>query len=1181
MATTTITNLPTVTSLTGNEPLLGVQNGNSVQITTGQIAQLSSGTSGYLLSSVTQLANNPIIGTPSSSTYLRGDGTWAAVPALATSIAVGITTVTSSTSGYILYNNAGTLGDLATTGSGSVTLNGSPTFTGTVTSPFYLATGDVTGSLSSGAYSYGSLSYSDSNIYLSAISSQNSYTQAVLQNTNSGASASVNYLVSNNLGTASTYYGEFGMNSSAFSGTGAFNAANTVYLDATSADLAIGTTTANAIHFVVNGGATDAATISSAGVFSLGTALAVSSGGTGAGTFTANGVIYGNTTSALGVTAAGTTGQVLIGNTGAAPSWGAIPSTAAVTSISFGTTGLTPSTATTGAVTVAGTLVAANGGTGQSLYAVGDLLYASTTTALSKLADVATGSVLVSGGVGVAPAYSASPTLTTSLTTPLVIGGTTASSTLTLESTSGAGTTDSIIFKTGSQATRMTIDTSGNVGVNTTTMNGKFNIQGASVTNPTTLWSYGYIANAAADTRAGTIRNAFDANSSYSTYWTSFRGGGGASYKSILGVAVGSGDVDVMTLDSSGNVGIGTTSPGQKLDVNGLANFTGRLLIYSQNSTNLTGVSTNATLLGTVAKNVAPSGGAGTFQFTSDDAAASQLQGSIQLITDPTAANRRLAIGIIEQGSGYKNITLAENGGNVGIGTTSPSAKFMVTAPDSASATNQMIVSGGRSLGSGVYGSAGTILFTNSYWTGGYGAASITGMDSGGSGGYLGFATTSNGGGTTGTPSERMRIDSSGNVSIGGSGTSTGVNLLTNAQITGATSSYAHYNSGVIQSGVTVRASAYVSNIQTAAAAFTTTDVPHFWANPSSGGAGSTITSQYGFLADTTVGTQGAATVTNAYGFFGNLAAASNRWNLFMNGTANNYMAGALGVGTTTVGVAGSINAIGAITFNTTTNNQSYTTTSTGTITISSGTLGTIDNITIGGTTRAAGNFTFVGAGKASSTVAFVSTAAGTTAVAPLQFTSGTNLTTAAAGAVEYDGSVQYFSPAASTRSTVAAEQVVVLNTAYTLTSATGVQKLFNNTTNGAVTLPVGTYQFECYATLSTLAATGTFGFALAGAATYTQYWQAVGARVAAGTAATASSSFNTTANAAITPTSATTTAYMWIRGILNVTVAGTVIPQFSQTVASAAVVGVGSFFKVSPFSGSNSTTNITVGNWS
>ena len=51
------------------------------------------------------------------------------------------------------------------------------------------------------------------------------------------------------------------------------------------------------------------------------------------------------------------------------------------------------------------TLVATSGGTGQSSYAVGDLLYASTTTALSKLADVATGNALISGGVGVAPSY--------------------------------------------------------------------------------------------------------------------------------------------------------------------------------------------------------------------------------------------------------------------------------------------------------------------------------------------------------------------------------------------------------------------------------------------------------------------------------------------------------------------------------------------------------------------------------------------------------------------------------------------------------------------------------------------------------------------------------------------------------------------------------------------------------
>ena len=51
------------------------------------------------------------------------------------------------------------------------------------------------------------------------------------------------------------------------------------------------------------------------------------------------------------------------------------------------------------------TLVATNGGTGQTAYAVGDILYASTTTALSKLADVATGNSLISGGVGAAPSW--------------------------------------------------------------------------------------------------------------------------------------------------------------------------------------------------------------------------------------------------------------------------------------------------------------------------------------------------------------------------------------------------------------------------------------------------------------------------------------------------------------------------------------------------------------------------------------------------------------------------------------------------------------------------------------------------------------------------------------------------------------------------------------------------------
>lgn len=59
---------------------------------------------------------------------------------------------------------------------------------------------------------------------------------------------------------------------------------------------------------------------------------------------------------------------------------------------------------------VTGVLPIANGGTGLSSYAVGDLVYYAAGTALSRLAAVALGSVLISGGVGAAPSWSATPT---------------------------------------------------------------------------------------------------------------------------------------------------------------------------------------------------------------------------------------------------------------------------------------------------------------------------------------------------------------------------------------------------------------------------------------------------------------------------------------------------------------------------------------------------------------------------------------------------------------------------------------------------------------------------------------------------------------------------------------------------------------------------------------------------
>jgi len=139
---------------------------------------------------------------------------------------------------------------------------------------------------------------------------------------------------------------------------------------------------------------------------------------------------------------------------------------------------------------------------------------------------------------------------------------------------------------------------------------------------------------------------------------------------------------------------------------------------------------------------------------------------------------------------------------------------------------------------------------------------------------------------------------SSGNVNIGTTSATAGVNLLTSSNITGATTAYAHLNNGVVQSSASNAGLAYASTISVAAGV-TTAEVDHFWAFPNAGGAGSTITNQYGFNATASLGTTGATTITNAYGFYGALASGTNRWNLYMAGTANNYMAGNLGIGTT------------------------------------------------------------------------------------------------------------------------------------------------------------------------------------------------------------------------------------------------------------------------------------------
>jgi len=128
------------------------------------------------------------------------------------------------------------------------------------------------------------------------------------------------------------------------------------------------------------------------GVVTLAGTLNTTSGGTGLTSFTAGDVPYYASGTLLSKLAIGTAGQFLT-STGTAPQWSTL-SGVAVTTFSAGTTGFTPSSATSGAVTLAGTLGTANGGTNLTSFTSGGVVYASSSSAL------ATGSSFTYDGSG-------------------------------------------------------------------------------------------------------------------------------------------------------------------------------------------------------------------------------------------------------------------------------------------------------------------------------------------------------------------------------------------------------------------------------------------------------------------------------------------------------------------------------------------------------------------------------------------------------------------------------------------------------------------------------------------------------------------------------------------------------------------------------------------------------------
>ena len=116
--------------------------------------------------------------------------------------------------------------------------------------------------------------------------------------------------------------------------------------------------------------------------------------------------------------------------------------------------------------------------------------------------------------------------------------------------------------------------------------------------------------------------------------------------------------------------------------------------------------------------------------------------------------------------------------------------------------------------------------------------------------------------------------------------------IVTNLAITGSATTAGINQLGTVQTDVSTLAVG-IWNQMNLATGGTFTSYMHYRADVGTLG-GSTLTNQYGyFVSGNAIG------ATNNYGFFGDIAAGTGRWNLYMNGTGANYLNGNTGYSTT------------------------------------------------------------------------------------------------------------------------------------------------------------------------------------------------------------------------------------------------------------------------------------------
>jgi len=524
------------------------------------------------------------------------------------------------------------------------------------------------------------------------------------------------------------------------------------------------------------------------------------------------------------------------------------------------------------------------------------------------------------------------------------------------------------------------------------------------------------------------------------------------------------------------------------------------------------------------AAGTAPNVFTGTVNIGSNGAAGSNFYNA-KTITGATTANGNATVATIQSG-----VTSSARGYATVLATAA--ASFTTTIQHFYA--NQGTIGAGSTVTSqfGYYSESNLIGGANNYAFYANNTAAVTAGKT--ATGFYSAVNTASGGGTAyafygaGTAPSVF----TGTVNIGTTG-SAGINFYNVKTITGATVSSANSTVATIQSDVTSQARGYNTFLATAASAFTLTQLYHYLATQGTIGAGSTVTSQFGFNSGGTL-----IGATNNYAFFAADTAAV---------TAGKQAFGFYsGVNT----ASGGGTAFGVYS------------------------AGTADNVF-------RGNVYFGNTGVTPAAKIHVAAGTATANTAPLKFTAGTNLTTAEAGTMEYDGENLYFSGEASQRGVVAASQFVILTSDYTtpLGTANVLKQAFNATTNGALTLTLGSYLFECLLNLSSLSATsGTIAFGFGGTALGRFRYLATANKTATSTTAANTTFSNTAAATIITPATTTTTGYALVQGSIVITTAGTIIPSIALSVAAANVVATGSYFNLTPIGSSTATT---VGNWS